>query len=318
MAKSARSFDTKVRAYEVAAEVYQQSDLYEKAFEYSQQLIHLKDSAKSARSVERLRMFDVQQELTKKQKEVNLLSANQKLQQAELKQQRLIQWGIALVLLVAMAGAWLILNRQKALDKTKRNLEIEKVRNRIARDLHDDLGSSLSSIKILSQVGIEGNNQAQTSLEKIKERSGVLLDSLSDMVWNINTANDSIEQMISRMREFAAEMLEGNGIQYDFNAHIHKEVTLTIEQRKNIYLMFKEVIHNIVKHSKAQSVNISIEFNHQLHITIQDDGVGIMVKNKSGNGLDNLNKRATEIQGKVKISSPLTRGTCVEFHVPIT
>lgn len=317
LAQKSKSLDTKVRTYEIASRIYKRAKRFEEAFKYEQKLNHLQDSARGARSVERLKMFDVQQQLNQKQKEVTALSANQKIQQAELKQQRTIQLGIVFILIFVIGAAGLFINRQKALATTKRNLEIEKVRNRIARDLHDDLGSSLSSIKILSQVGT-GGNQAQTSLEKIHERSGVLLDSLSDMVWNINTANDSIEQMISRMREFAAEMLEGNGIQYDFNTQIQREATLTIEQRKNIYLMFKEVIHNIVKHSQAQSVKISIEFDHELRITMQDDGVGILTENKSGNGLNNLKKRASEISGHVKILSPSNKGTCVEFTVPIT
>jgi signal transduction histidine kinase len=121
------------------------------------------------------------------------------------------------------------------------------------------------------------------------------------------------------MRENAAEMLESKAIQFDFHATLEKPIWLTLEQRKNIYLIFKEIIHNIAKHSHAQQVSIKLEAGNYFKLNIQDDGVGIKpALTLRGNGLDNLEKRTSEILGTIKISSSPSQGTTINLTVPLT
>jgi signal transduction histidine kinase len=128
-------------------------------------------------------------------------------------------------------------------NKLRRTVEMERMRSRLSRDLHDDIGSTLSSINILSrtaQTNLQQTHDEKTkaSLDKINERSQRLLDNMRDIIWNINPGNDTIEEVMSRMREYATTILEAKNIEYTFNFPKEKmDCTLTMEVKNNMFLI---------------------------------------------------------------------------------
>jgi signal transduction histidine kinase len=200
----------------------------------------------------------------------------------------------------------------------------EQMRNRIARDLHDDIGSTLSSIGILSQV-VEnqmGNNSdaVKEMVRKIGESSQKVQRSLSDIVWTTKQTEDNFDNVLVKMKEFTSEMLEMKDIFYTFNTDTLPDVKLSPSKQYNFYLIFKEAVNNIVKYSNADEV--TIELNRQednLILNITDNGIGFDEKNiKSGNGLGNMRKRAESLGGEIKIESKNQEGTQVRLVIPVS
>ena len=202
----------------------------------------------------------------------------------------------------------------------------QKLRNKIARDLHDDIGSTLSGIKLFSSMAQnklqEENSGALDLVERIGERSEKMIEAMSDIVWSINPVNDSMEKMLVRMKQYAAEMMEPKNINYSFSAN-EKLTKAKIDQRikKEIYLIFKEIINNAVKHSECTEVLIEINLSGKnLEMIVSDNGIGIdlLNLNGNGNGLNNFKHRAKEIDGEIKITSEQKEGTAVRLIVPVT
>ncbi len=209
--------------------------------------------------------------------------------------------------------------------RVNRLLAMEKVRSRIARDLHDDMGSTLSNIKILSEMAIlqpDGrDNKKNEYLETISENSSRLMRSMSDIVWSINPMNDSMQKITARMREFAAGVLEPKNIEYNFQVQEEvKDVKLDMEARRDFFLIFKEAINNLVKYARCSNTCIDISLqNATLVLAIQDDGIGFDAATMdNGNGLGNMKKRAAALKGSLIITSDKNRGTKVLLEVPVT
>ena len=201
-----------------------------------------------------------------------------------------------------------------------------KLRNKIARDLHDDIGSTLSGIKLFSSMAQnklqQENSSALDIVERIGERSEKMIEAMSDIVWSINPVNDTMEKMLVRMKQYAAEMMEPKNINYSFSAN-EKLTKTKIGQaiKKEIYLIFKEIINNAVKHSECTQVYIEINLSAKnFEMMVSDNGIGIdlLSANGNGNGLNNFKHRAKEIGGEIKITSELQRGTMVRLIVPVT
>lgn len=222
------------------------------------------------------------------------------------------------ILLVIIA--FLLVNRYRM----KRKFEMEKMRSRLSRDLHDDIGSTLSSINILSRTAQSNLNQTndektKASLEKINERSQRLLDNMSDIIWNINPGNDTIEEVMSRMREYATTIFEAKNIDYTFDFPKEKmDCKLSMEVKNNMYLIFKEAVNNLSKYSGASKVNLSLTFDEKnIHLKVEDNGKGFNEDEiKHRGGLSNMQHRAEEIKGAIKINSVIDKGTVIELSMP--
>jgi signal transduction histidine kinase len=204
-------------------------------------------------------------------------------------------------------------------------LQIQRVRNRIARDLHDDIGATLGSISMYSQVAInrlgQGKENAAEVMEKIGVSSRQMIEKMGDIVWSVNPENDSLVNIIARMRSFAAGTLTEQDIQLSFNdQHFQKDIRLTMQQRQNLYLIFKEAIHNIIKYASCKSVTIHIEYTSGfIQLTIRDDGNGFdpAVTNAfNGNGLKNMKTRTGEINGLFSLESSPGHGTMITVRFP--
>lgn len=206
----------------------------------------------------------------------------------------------------------------------RQKMRTQRVQDKIARDLHDDVGSTLSSIAILTQVA---KNQLQNSPEKtqnllnqISENAQEMLENMSDIVWTNKTLNDNFEQLIIRMQEFTAKMLEPKNIDYQFNAdNALKTIKWSSQKYYDFYMIFKEAINNAAKYSEAKILTINLlKEESALTLTIKDDGKGFDQEHqKLGNGILNMKKRAEQLKGIFEIESNIGHGTKIEVKIPI-
>jgi signal transduction histidine kinase/ligand-binding sensor domain-containing protein len=213
--------------------------------------------------------------------------------------------------------------------RLKRLLELERVRTRIATDLHDDIGSSLSQIAILSEVVRQkvGDNGANEPLNLIAETSREMVDSMSDIVWAINPQKDHLSDLIHRMRRFAGDVLDAKDVLYRFHLSENSaDISLGADIRREVYLIFKECVNNLVKYSDAGEVDLSIRIeNNSLVVAVRDNGKGFDAAEKTngkydgfgGNGLINMRRRAENLGGKFEIESEKGVGTSVEIRIPV-
>jgi Histidine kinase len=222
-----------------------------------------------------------------------------------------------LLIFGSIAYLWLMYN-------FRQRMKVQGLRNQIASDLHDEVGSTLSSIAVLSKVLRKNLSDKDPSslpvLDKILLTSKETILNLRDTVWAINPENDSFEKLLEKMRSFAYEMLvnEGIALTYQNNLKEDKLLKISMEQRRNIYLMFKECVHNILKHSAATTVQISIS-NHEdgFMIELKDDGKGFdSSQNFEGNGMKILQRRAKDCFIDLTIQSEIQKGTFVKMIVP--
>jgi ligand-binding sensor domain-containing protein len=200
--------------------------------------------------------------------------------------------------------------------------QLERLRLRIAADLHDDIGSNVASIALLSQLGQQSLGMKPTERRELTEINRVALQTahnIREIVWFINPDYDTLDEMISRMKEVAATML--GSIEYHFDAPTESDQTrLSLEFRRNIFLVFKESLHNIVKHAQASQVEIEVRrVRNQLHLRIQDNGAGFdEIGTHTGNGLKNLRLRMSQLGGTAEIRSQPDCGTTIQLSAGIT
>jgi signal transduction histidine kinase len=187
-------------------------------------------------------------------------------------------------------------------------LKLQDIRNNISRDLHDDIGATLSSANITSSVlQRKSEDPSQTALiMNLRQQLRDAQQALDDIVWNVNPKNDSLEKMLARMRRYATELLDRSGISYhiQFPEHVDS-IKLKLEYRRDIYLIFKETINNIGKHSGADHVEVDLTFtDNQLNLQVKDNGRGFnTTKNSDRNGLSNMKKRAEAMKGSLQVNS---------------
>ncbi len=202
-------------------------------------------------------------------------------------------------------------------------LKIEQLRTEISADLHDDVGATLSSISILStlvQHQVKDSPTAQKYLNTILEDTSSLQNKLEEIVWSLRSDRDTVGQLTARIRRIGAEIFEAKGINYEFEvddsiAHLK----LSMDFRRNLLLIAKEAVNNLVKYSECKQVKISIlKVKGNLELIVQDDGKGFENTNIEGNGLRNMRARANKMKGKLTVYSKIGVGTEVKLVVSLT
>lgn len=211
-------------------------------------------------------------------------------------------------------------------------LKRQAIRNKIAQDLHDNVGSTLSSISVYSQVAkihnAQGNrDDLQDVLMRIAATSSEMISEMNDIVWTINPRNDSMQKILQRMESFAKPLLHTQNIQFSFEYDPSvMNVNLEMEKRKNFYLIFKEAVNNSLKYSGGKKMDVKVKYHHHhVELLVKDDGVGFDTKladsksalSLSGNGLNNMQRRAKEMGGNCTIQSEPGKGTLVQLRFPV-
>jgi ligand-binding sensor domain-containing protein/two-component sensor histidine kinase len=208
--------------------------------------------------------------------------------------------------------------------RVARILEVANIRTRIATDLHDDIGASLSLIAMLSEVAQrqwqQGSTRINESLSSIAEASRESVGAMSDIVWAVNPRKDRLSELIKRMRRFASDVLSARNILLQFEADFGSDVELDADARREILSIFKEGVNNIARHAACSAVTVDISFVKQwLTLTLNDDGQGFDVANPTeGNGLDNMRQRAAKLGGELKIASQTGQGVRLTLRVPLS
>lgn len=238
-------------------------------------------------------------------------------------------WWIRMIAGLLIIGLLIIAFRfyyNRRLEKQMAILEkqqaIEKERTRIATDMHDDLGAGLSRIKFLSEtIGIKKQQQQPIDEEvtSIRNYSHEMIDKMGEIVWALNEKNDTLSDLLSYTRAYVAEYLTQNAIKSTirFPDNI-PAIFVSGEFRRNVFLTIKEALHNVVKHSQATEVKLTININHQLSIKLKDNGTGFD-KNSIrlfSNGITNMETRIKEIGGKIEMTTK--NGTLINLSIPLS
>ncbi|HNU48860.1 MAG TPA: histidine kinase, partial [Bacteroidia bacterium] len=295
------------------------------AMENLLQAYRIKDSIQPITFYNRLAEMEARYSLEKKESTIKLLNQQSFINQLRLKEQKeniKKQNALVIILLILITTIIIaiyfylrwrkqaeLINQQNTIRQTEENERI-----RIAKDIHDELGSGLTKIKFLSEIlEMKTKDQAQLkeTLQSITGTSHQLIDNMRDMIWNMNPMNSTLDNLIARVREFSTEYLEDFPIEvsYAFPENIPSE-KINIEISRNILMIVKESLQNIVKHSNASKVSIRIEIQPVFKLIIAENGIGFSMNEKTtGNGLRNMSERSKNIGASLNISSKPGEGS---------
>jgi signal transduction histidine kinase len=238
-------------------------------------------------------------------------------------------WFITIVSVVSLVAFILMIryisqrNLKEKLLRLEKEQAVEKERNRISRDMHDDLGSGLTKIAIMSEVAkkqISEQEKAREQLENISQSSRELIDSLQDIIWILNPRNDTLESLAAYIREYALKFFEPFSVEVQFSyPETFGDIKLSEETRRNIFLVVKESFNNIAKHAWCNMVIVLLKTSHNgVYLKIRDDGKGFntAAARQFGNGLQNMRNRLEQVGGRYRITSSMGKGTCTEVFIP--
>jgi signal transduction histidine kinase/ligand-binding sensor domain-containing protein len=229
-------------------------------------------------------------------------------------------WFLSLVLLLLSLTGYAIYRY-----RLNQLLELERVRTRIASDLHDEVGSGLTQIAILSEVARqqESSPTSSSQMEKIADLSRELVGDMSEIVWSLNPEHNQVVDLVQRMRRFASDVFVARGIEFAFQAPVESlDSRLRSDVRRQIYLIFKEAVNNCVRHSQCARVELSLKVEKgELYLRVADNGCAIGAGKPGangigGHGLKNMRERAAAMGGTLEITSNDAQGTLVCLRVP--
>jgi signal transduction histidine kinase/streptogramin lyase len=208
-------------------------------------------------------------------------------------------------------------------------VNLERMRTAIATDLHDDIGASLSHIAVLSEVArasVNGDDRrAQESLQRVAVLARELVDSLGDVVWSIRVVPDGLDSLVGRMREFALDLLAGQQIDFELRSPPAGQSVqhLSLQARRHLFLMFKESIHNVSRHSGCTAVKAELKVvEREILLTVEDNGRGLKPMGEparwsGGNGIPGMRRRAETLGGSFQIVSTPCEGCTVSMRLPL-
>jgi two-component system, NarL family, sensor histidine kinase UhpB len=302
LSKEANQFNSTYEAAEMLASLYDGKN-DKKALFYFKIAVVAKDSILTADKIKQMLILSDNEE----QRREKLIESFQRRRDYLL---------LAIGLLFVLFSLIFYLRRSRL----KKKLEIEKIRTNIAADFHDELGSTLSSIALYTEIAnnddFSNTRGVKNILLQIAESSRKTVLAMQDMIWSIQPKNDTMKDIIFRVREFAYPLAELQNINLQFNIEAGAELlSVLMEDRKNIYLIFKEALNNAFKYSSASNITIHIRKRDQLiNMQIKDDGTGFDIqKIRKGNGLRNMIKRANQLRGLLLIESGAQDGTSISF-----
>ncbi|HEX5041570.1 MAG TPA: ATP-binding protein [Candidatus Polarisedimenticolaceae bacterium] len=217
-------------------------------------------------------------------------------------------WFVALGL-ASVAGAVYIAHRVRV----GRAVAVERLRTRIATDLHDDIGSSLSQIAILSQL----SSRRPELQERITSLAGEVVDSMGDVVWAINPRADTVSALTTRMRRFASELFADGAVALTLLLPEEGEQEIDPDARRQLYLVFKEALHNVRRHAEAQNVRVELaRGSGTWRLSVEEDGRGFDAERAAeGQGLASMRRRAERVGGTLQVASS-PAGTRLVLAIP--
>ncbi len=288
------------------------------------------DLLSKTKELQEARISQQEEELVKKeliatanQQQLQLANKEKQLQERTIRNQKnfrnFLLAGLGLLLLLG----YLFFNRYQLKKKLEQQESLLAMRNHISQDLHDDIGASLSNINILNELARRNLSQPEKSagyLSKASEDIQRISESLSDIVWNINPRYDQPDTLFIRMRRYAADMFDGKNINSRFEfPETESGFQLSMTQRRDLYLIFKEAVNNLVKYSGATEALVQVKVtDNQLNMLISDNGKGFDRSTlRAGNGLHNMEQRAGAAGGQLSIHAAPGTGTRIELSMKV-
>lgn len=231
-----------------------------------------------------------------------------------------VRWWFIMLVVAAVSGLFYSFYRYRI----NQLVQVQQVKNNISADLHDDIGSRLTNIQLLSAISKSklsagSDAEAKEYLNSIDEEVQASAEALDEIVWNIKMTDENLEDMTARMRRYAGELLENVGIVYSLQVENRfSDKKMGMEKRRELFLIFKEILNNIRKHARATKVEILIAIrDYQFYLSLQDNGIGFdACCQTSRNGLCNMKERVKKWKGLISIASEKNKGTLVEVWIP--
>lgn len=233
-------------------------------------------------------------------------------------------WFWILVSVLTSTLIYYSINREKSMQQKRKfnhETDLHNQREKITADLHDDLGASLSSLQINSAVAqkvLDKNpTEAKKILNKIETQAKSISENIGDIIWSLKPHQDEFMTLSTRIKKITSEILGSSNIRYEILIDIIIDSEITdFSARKNLILICKEALNNILKHSQANEVCLILQKSKEHYILeIEDDGIGFTELEKRGNGVSNMRRRTEELGGKFQIYKGI--GTKLIFSIPI-
>ena len=298
-------------AYEGLMKLNERTFRLDSALLYSKLFKQYSDSIVTESNNRHVRQMEAIYDTEKEQARIAFLETNRK-------NDRIFLFGALVLFLLILTSGILYYLRYRLLERNKRLSQELEIRSQIASDLHDDMGSTLSSIHIFSELLRKSGTNKEELLTKIEANAKDTLDALDDIIWLVKPSNDKFSNLCQHIREYAVPMFQSKGIQFiiDFPESV-SEIPLPMDTRRNIFLIVKETVNNLVKYSKCTEASI-IARNEDTVISfaVRDNGIGFdPEKLTDRNGIKNIKSRAKKINADIKITTACGQGTLVEFWV---
>ena len=294
--------EKRLSVYEGLNKLYGQSKNYKKHSDIMTEDVAYKDTLFSTTRTQAITDWETKYATAEKEKEILQLQAEKEI--SELKTR---SWKIALgitTFFLAIIGGFLY-NYQQRKNKQKQLQEAEKFRSKLSSDLHDDVGTMLSSLAMQSEVmGLKAGAENIAKFEKLSTLSREAMSRMRDTVWAIDSRKDKVDDLLDRMKDYLADRLEGHKLKVEFNSNeVNKESKLRPDIRQNIYLIFKEAVNNAAKYSNGDKLKIVFKQNEkEIFLEVRDNGKVDPEKiQTSGLGTTNMKLRAERIGKELEI-----------------
>jgi len=256
-------------------------------------------------------------EADKKDRTIALLNAEKELAEHKVVKTRLEELFAILLIVFSVIVTLTLLNRSRI----KQKLYEMQMRNQIANDLHDDIGSSLSSILLLSKIAANSNDEGKDTLvHKITNNAQDVMERISDIVWTTNPKFDDGDNLREKIISYTQQVQQMSDAEVvtDISEAISK-IKFSMELRRNIFLIIKEAINNVLKHAHATKISVSLSLEEKvLWLKISDNGVGFDNKTPKGNGLETMRMRTEVLKGVFHYTSAKQEGTQITIKIPLT
>ncbi len=294
---------------------------FAQALEHYKMYTLYKDSLFNEESNKKITLLKIQYETEKKDREIELLNKDKELQEQKLEKQRLLRNGmIAGILIIVLVGL-LFFRSFRLRKKLEKQQAIIQERHRISADLHDDVGSGLSKITLLSELlkTHAKTPENRKEAEKISMTALELSSTISEIIWALNSNNDYLENMVAYIRRYAAEYFENSPVKLKITTSGEILPTpINGEHRRNIFYTVKEALNNILKHAEATEAELKfVVISNKLDVIISDNGKGLPdeSQNRFGNGINNMRARMKSISGDFTIESD--QGTRIILNLAV-
>jgi signal transduction histidine kinase len=294
---------------------------YRQAFEHYKFYKLYQDSLYGDETGNKMEQLKFQYETEKKDKEIELLNKDNEIKALQLSRQKAIRHGMIAGIVLLFITGFFLFRSFRLRKKLEQQQAIISERKRISADLHDDVGSGLSRIMLLTELVKDEARTPETrkEAEKIAAISRELSANISEIIWALNANNDNMESLLAYIRRYAAEFFENSAVilRIDTPGEITR-TPISGELRRDIFYTVKEALHNTFKHSQASEAILSFSVENEfLTIVIHDNGIGMPEKEtgRYGNGLTNMQQRMESVGGSISIENH--QGTKITLTVPI-